>query len=390
MPAQKPHITASRISRLNFDPKKPAKQILFDSQLAGFGVRIYPSGRKAYVLQYGSRGKRRLMVIAPCTTGKDVIAAREKAQELLRKNHTDGADPLNEQKRAAASTVIAIVTEYIEAKSPKWAPGEKNRCESRLKNHIGPHIGTISLDKLTRAQVSKMHARVSEKTRYEANRSLQLLRAAINWAIGNLGWRVSKLAEGENPATRIEFNKEKRRKEWVRPNEIPALVKAIGEEENPWVRGFFLMVLYTGARKSELLNLQWSDVDLKNRVIRFWDTKNDEDHEIPLAPDAVKLLRSVPRTLGNPYVFCGHLKAKPIVNPYKSWARIMKRSEIDRRVTIHDLRRTVGSLLASSGYTTQQIGKLLNHKSEITSKVYAEIADEAKIAMTSAMAQILK
>ena len=390
MPAQKQHITASRISRLNFDPKKPAKQILFDSQLAGFGVRVYPSGRKVYVLQYGSREKRRLMVIAPCTTGKDVIAAREKAQTLLRKNQADGVDPLNEQKRVATATVSAIVTEYIEAKSPKWAAGEKKRCESRLKNHIAPHIGLIPLDKLTREQVRQTHIAISKKTRYQANRSIQLLRASINFAISNLGWRVTSLVEGENPATRIELNTEKSRKEWVRPDEIPDLIKAIRKEENPWMSGFFLMVLYTGARKSELLNLQWTDVELKQRVIRFWDTKNHEDHEVPLAPDAIKLLQSIPHTLGNPYVFCGHAKGKPINNPYKPWARILKRANIDRRVTIHDLRRTVGSLLASSGYSTQQIGKLLNHKSAITAKVYAEIADETKAEMTGAMAQLLK
>ena len=212
----------------------------------------------------------------------------------------------------------------------------------------------------------------------------------MNFAIVNLGWRVTSLVEGENPATRIALNKEKRRKEWVRPNEIPKLIKAIRKEENPWMSGFFLMILYSGARKNELLNLRWTDVDFKQRVIRFWNTKNKEDHEIPLAPDAVKLLRSIPRTLGNPYVFCGHVKSKPIINPYKPWARILKRAKIDRRVTIHDLRRTVGSLLASSGYSTQQIGKLLNHKSAITAKIYAEIADETKAEMTGAMAEMLK
>ena len=78
------------------------------------------------------------------------------------------------------------------------------------------------------------------------------------------------------------------------------------------------------------------------------------------------------------------------MNPYKAWRRVLDRAEIERRITIHDVRRTVGSLLASSGYSTQQIGKLLNHKSAITAKVYAEIADEAKAEMAEAMAGLLK
>ena len=389
MAAQQQRLTASRIGRLKFDRNKPTKQILFDAQLAGFGVRVYASGRKAYVLQYGARNRRRLMVIAPCTTGHDVTKAREKAQDLLRNNQADGVDPLDEQKRVAASTVKAIVTEYIEVRAPHWAPREKKRCESRLKNHMGS-LGEIRLDTLTRRDVREMHTRSSKKTKYEANRSLELLRAAINWAMSEMGWRASDLAEGENPATRIKRNRENHRREWIRQEELPALIKAINAESNTWMRSFFLMLLYTGARKGELLALQWSDVDLKGRTIQFRDTKNHEDHQIPLAPDAVKLLKSIPHTLGNPYVFCGQVAGKPINNPYKPWKRILKRTETDRHITIHDLRRTVGSLLATSGYSTQQIGKLLNHKSAITAKVYAEIADQTKAEMTDAMAEMLK
>ena len=383
-------LTASRINELKFQQGEPKKQITYDAQLAGFGVRVYPSGRKAYVLQYGRRAYRRLMVLAPCTTGHDVNAVREVAQTLLRKHRTDRIDPLNEQKRVAAATVSAIVTEYIDQKGSKWADTEQERCQARLNNHIAPHIGSIPLDKLTRAQVQEAHIAISKTVPYQANRSIQLLRASINFALSHRGWRVTNFVDGENPATRIELNKEKSRKEWIKPEEIPQLITAIRQEVNPWMAGFFLMVLYTGARKSELLNLQWTDVDFKQRLIRFWDTKNHEDHEVPLSQDAIKLLQSIPHTLGNAYVFCGHVKGRPINNPYKPWKRILKRANIDRRVTIHDLRRTVGSLLATSGYSTQQIGKLLNHKSSITAKVYAEIADSAKVKMTDAIAQILK
>jgi integrase len=362
----------------------------FDSQLAGFGVRVYRSGRKAYVLQYGGREKRRLMVLAPCTAGKDVDKARDKAQTFLRQHQSEGTDPLNEKRKAAAGTVAAVVTEYIEARKPQWSEGEAKRAKGRMTRHITPHVGDVTLEKLTRREVRQMHSKISQKTKYEANRSLELLRAAINWALSDLGWRAANLAEGENPALRIQTNHEKSRREWIRPDEVPGLIAAISTEESPWTQAFFRMVLFTGARKSELLNLQWSDVDLKGRTIKFRDTKNREDHDVPLSPEAVKLLRDLPRTIGNPFVFCGHVKGEPLVNVYKPWKRILKQAGIDRRVTIHDLRRTTGSLLASAGFSTQQIGKLLNHKSAITAKVYAEIADQAKVEMTGALARMLR
>jgi len=384
------NLTPSAIGKLRYDPNGKSKQIAFDAKLDGFGVRVYPSGKKSYVLQYGARASRRLMVLAPCTTGKDVATVRERAQELLRGFETQGLDPINEKRKAETDTVGAIVQAYIEARTPQWSAGEPVRAQRRLDKHIAPKIGRVSLNVLTRREVRDMHSAISRRAKYEANRSLELLRAAINWALSEGGWRAADLAEGENPATRIRPNHEKTRREWVRPDEVPALVQAIKAESDPWIQGFFRLALLTGARKSELLNLEWSAVDLKRRTVTFRDTKNREDHELPLSDEAVRVLRDVPRTLGNPHVFCGHRKGSALVNPYKPWKRILERAGIERRVTIHDLRRTAGSLLASAGFSTQQIGKLLNHKSAITAKVYAEIADQAKIEMTGALAEMMR
>lgn len=383
-------LTKSVIQKLRFDPDGPAKQICFDGQLAGFGVRVYKSGRKAYVLQYGSRDRRRLMVLAPCTTGQDVAKLREQAQAHLSRQHSDGADPLDERRKVEAGTITAIVQAYIDARKAHWSAGELPRAQRRLDKHIGPKIGSTPLATLTRREVRDMHDAITRRTKYEANRALELLRAAINWALSERGWRAADLAEGENPAARIRPNHEKTRKEWIRPDEVPALVGAIKAEPDPWISAFFRMALLTGARKSELLNLKWQAVDLKRRTITFHDTKNKEDHELPLSTEAVKVLRDLPRSIANPHVFCGQAKGKPIVNPYKPWKRILERAGIERRVTIHDLRRTAGSLLASAGFSTQQIGKLLNHKSAITAKVYAEIADQSKSEMAGALAEMMK
>lgn len=380
-------LTATRIQRLKYDRAGRAKQIEWDGQLPGFGVRVYPTGRKSYVLRYGT--PERLMVLGPATTGEDVDDMREYAQALIRKHLTEGADPLAEKRKAERGTVAAVVEEYVEARKADWSEGEAKRAKARLNRHIKPYIGNVQLEKLTRREVREMHTEITKTAPYEANRSVELLRAAINWAIAEGGWRAADLYEGENPATRLRMNQEKVRREWIQPDELPKVLEAIDAEQNPWVRAFFRMVLYTGARKSELLNLEWSDVDLKRGCVTFRGTKNGTDHEVPLAKPAIELLRQLPRTLGNPYVFCGHIHGRPLVNPYKPWDRILKRAGIQRRITIHDVRRTVGSLLATQGHSTQQIAKLLNHKSAITAKVYAEIADQAKREMVDAVAKVL-
>src|SRR5690606_17932913 len=129
---------------------------------------------------------------------------------------------------------------------------------------------------------------------------------AINWTMAEGGWKATELAEGENPATRIRRNAEHHRREWIRPQEIPALLVAIEGERDPWLRGYFRMLLYTGARKGELQSLRWDDVDLNRPALTLRETKNREDHTLPLTPEAVKLLAALPRMEGNPFVFCGH------------------------------------------------------------------------------------
>lgn len=388
MATAKRRLTATQIRRYAFDPRKPAKQILWDRLLPPFGVRVYPTGRKSYVLRYGPT--RKLVTLGHCTSGDDVDTMRDEAQTILRKYKTSGEDPKTARRRSEANTVEMIVTEYIESRKPAWSDGEAKRAEGRVKRHIKPHIGNAALATLTRRECREMHQRASRKAKYEANRALELLHAAIEWALSDGLVRASEMAEGENPAKRIRKNPEKHRREWVQPDELPTLMKAIRTEANVWMRTFFEMLLYTGARKGELLGLRWTDVDLKRGMVTFHDTKNDEDHTVPIVEDAVILLRKLPRTLGNPFVFCGRREGQAIDNPYKAWKRVLKAAGIERRITLHDLRRTVGSSLASAGYTTQQIGKLLNHKSDVTARVYAEIADQSKQDMTATMAGLLK
>src|SRR5690606_20215908 len=133
-----------------------SKQIEGDGQLPGFGVRVYRTGRKSYVLRYGPRGQERLMVLGPATTGEDVDAMREHAQALLRKMRTEGADPLTEKRKADSGTVAAIVTDYIDAKGGDWSEKEVKHAKRRRDANMRP-IATTRLEKLRRRDVRKMH-----------------------------------------------------------------------------------------------------------------------------------------------------------------------------------------------------------------------------------------
>jgi integrase len=97
---------------------------------------------------------------------------------------------------------------------------------------------------------------------------------------------------------------------------------------------------------------------------------------LPLSTAAWAILEQIPRQSGNPYIFCGHKRGTHLVNIARAWRRIRKEAGVED-VRLHDLRRTVGSWLATSGASLQLIGAVLNHADTDTTRIYARLADDA-------------
>ena len=197
-----------------------------------------------------------------------------------------------------------------------------------------------------------------------------------------------------NPCYGIEINKERPRCTILRPAELPILAKAIAEEEDPVVQAFFWMCLYTGARKSELLELTWDRVSLESKRLRgsitFALTKNGDPHTVPLSADAVRVMREIPCRETSNFVFPHRDEDKARVNVNKAWGRVRAAAGLPE-LRIHDLRRSVGSWLGANGCTAEMIGALLNHRSNITSQVYVQLGElDVKQALVDKSAKLLR
>jgi integrase len=228
---------------------------------------------------------------------------------------------------------------------------------------------------------------------YAANRALQALRAAFYWRL----WREDdspgdqpSQRDTRNPCAGIALRPEKRRQVRLELDQLPRLQAAIdAETDDPYVRAFFRFVLAVGCRKSEALNLKWDDVtNGKSPTATFRDTKTGQDHTVPLGGYASGLLHGLPRMAGNPYVFVGRVHGTHLQAVNKAWDRIRKTAGIEH-VRIHDLRRSFGSWLGDAGFTSKQIGAVLGHKSDITSRVYMALGDESKRAAVEAMQALM-
>lgn len=369
-------MTKRDADRLTWDPAGPSKQILWDESVPGFGCRVYESGTKSFVLFYRMPGGRsqpsRLMVLGRYGV-LTVDQARKKARQKLNAI-VDGTDPLEERRRPAkVPTLNAFSQDYLDmhAKPHKKSWREDER---RLNTYILPALGRKRLDAVTRGDVAALHADIGgrQKHPYEANRVLALIGVMYSKAVE---WDMLS-ADVASPATHVQSFAEKSRERWVTPAELPRLLKAIEGERSPYVRAAFMLYLLTGLRRSELLTLTWEDVDLDRREIQLKDTKAGRPHRVPLSAPAADLLEGLARWKENGHVFPARGKAGHMADLKEPWWRIRKRAKLTD-VRLHDLRRTVGSLLALDGNSLQLIGKVLNHAETKTTEIYARLTDEA-------------
>jgi len=144
-----------------------------------------------------------------------------------------------------------------------------------------------------------------------------------------------------------------------------------------------LLALTTGARRSELLNLKWNNVDWDNNQAYVETSKNGHPRVLPLTKEAIKELRLFKQD-GNILIF------KSIINPNKpfcfskSWGKALKEAGITD-FTFHSLRHTTASYLAQSGASLLEIGNVLGHKSLSVTKRYAHLCVESKTKLVNAV-----
>ena len=346
-----------------------AKHIIWDGELKGFGVRLYPTGNKSFVMDYRDNNRKSLMVIgsySKLTIDQARKEAKVKFAELAR-----GINPLQKrQEERQGDRIKDLCKAFIEMHVVNKKSGEDDI--SKINRFIIPEWGNLLVVNIKRADVAALHNKLGKSTPYQANRTYSLLSKMFNWA------RVEGFAPPEhiNPCYGIEKFKEPPRDRFVSQEEFPRLAEAINAELNQTVVSAIWLYLLTGVRKDELLTLKWADIDLNNNQLTLTDTKNGKNHYLPLSLAVVEILNQIPRIEGNPFVLVGKNEGCLFVGIDKPWQRIRKAAGLDD-VRLHDLRRTVGSWLAQSGNSLHLIGKVLNHSNQSTTAIYARFGQDS-------------
>ena len=150
----------------------------------------------------------------------------------------------------------------------------------------------------------------------------------------------------------------------------------------------------TGARRGNVLSMQWKDISLELQVWTIERTKNGEPHSLPLNHETILVLQNRfknNKKIKSKWVFPRNDNPKKhITDPHRAWVRLKQRSGIND-IRIHDLRRSLGSWQAMNGVTTTTIKNTLGHKSTIYTKIYERMnIDPVKRAVDKATGAMLQ
>ena len=370
----RPHgqaLTKRIVDRLSVNGKDA---IFWDRDLQGFGVRVYPTGRKLYVVQTRAFGRSRRVTVGEHGNPISTDQARKKATEIIARIKL-GKPPVPPE-RAAAPTVADLAERYQrEYVAIHCKAATVSHYGLMLRKHIVPALGQLDVEQVRHSDIVSFYTGLHEMPTV-ANRTADILahmfRLADAW-----GWRPS----GRNPCQGMKrFKVPRHRERFLTREELARFgeaVRAAPAERlaSTHAAAAILLLLLTGCRRNEILGLRWDDLNFDSGEIRLRDSKTGP-RMVPMPSAAANVFRGLARTPDNRFVFPGKKKGTHLHNLNESWDRVRKRAGLDG-VRLHDLRHTYASRALALGHSLPMIGDLLGHRMVSTTARYAHLERNA-------------
>ncbi len=359
MAAKRRRLTDANVARLT-----PAAReyMVWDSHFAGLGVRVRPSGHRSFVYCPKDSGRARRITLGPAAL-TSVGEARRQCLAIESQVRPDRTE------RGAAPTFGEFVAGPGRVCIDRCKPSTQKAVRWMLSARLLPAFGSLPLDRINRAGVTRWFDGYSRTAPGGANYALDLLRRMLNHAVtcGHLDTNPTRGIK-RNPCPKLTL--------FLSRDEVRRLLhklEDIGRARPSRARqaDIIRLLLLTGCRKSEIVTLRWRDVD--GGTLNLGAAKTGPRKVFLNAPARAILERQLRSE--SVYVFPSPLDPRrPMSSGLPFWYRVRKEARIED-VRLHDLRHTFASHAVLQGIPLPVVSRLLGHKRSSMTLRYAHVSD---------------
>ena len=345
-----------RTVRRTFRERKIGRNGLtvIDNDLPAFALKVSKRGTKTFIVRTARKHGRDTIVLGKAD---EITAAeaRERAVAAI-------AEARNE--REIGPKFADFATDFMRRQGRRWKPSTRKGNVHLIDRYLLPFFGAMHVVKIERADVRRWFDSLSG-TPGNANRTLPVLSVMLRQA--EL-WELRP--QGSNPCRNMRRYKMPPRERFLSLEELKRLGFVLEHAEDGQAAAVIRLLLFTGARSSEIIGLRWDWIRGTRAVLQ--DSKTGPK-SIQLAPPARAVLSSLTR--GGRFVFPNKKGDRPMKDIGLRWQKLRNLAGLDD-VRIHDLRRTFASHAVMSGLDLYTVGRLLGHADTASTERYAHLADE--------------
>lgn len=399
-------INRDLINELKAEGANDKQRDIYDDQLAGFGVRVMPRGKKAhaepaisFIYRWTTpEGRQARITIGKVSEGMDAKRARQTVLEQIRRTDLRSDTPavrvLKHERRVAdrKTNAMPTVSQYLDGDYRTYWLGrtQSENPETNLKNirRDFADLMDIRLDEVTRPMM---------KTWIEKRIAAKRKPAAINRTLGAIGGLFSHAVEHE----KIDANPCAKLRQKVDSEEADRLGRELSVEEEQrlraaldareaairdqrtalgrpdarkladlpgdhhayvdYVKPAILLAINTGLRRSELMRMRWSAIDWKTKTVTVepWTSKTKKRRTVPLNAEALRVLRAWRRQTRFEFVFANEVGERQ--EQVRDWVKVRKAAQIED-FRFMDTRHHTATRLINEGAGAYHVQKLLGHR----------------------------
>ena len=380
--------------------RRSSEYFIWDEELPGFGLRVFKSGRRSYLVQYRAAGRTRRYTIG-LHGAWTPETARKKARSLLGEI-AQGENPAEERRLdAKAITVKELCTQYLKDADNGLVLGKGRRPKkastilidkSRIHRHIIPLLGTRRVKDITSSDINRfIRDVISGKTKADiktkargraivrggtgtAARAVGLLGGILTYAIEHGIIKTNPVHGVRKPADRVKTRRLSEQDYRV----LGKILNVAAADSRfrlavPIIRLFAL----AGCRRGEGVNLKWTELDAESSCLRLSDSKEGASVR-PIGLPVLDLLEDQRSKSDGGFVFVGTAEAKPLVGFPKYWEKLFKDTAL-KNLTPHVLRHSFASVANDLGFTEATIAALMGHSKGTVTSRYIHAVDSALV-----------